>query len=393
MLGQAAIDDSSRPLSLQTFARRCGVLASLLIACLSLGSVASPTSAHASWSITPSPNVVGAKESALEGVSCPSLGSCVAVGYSISEGVSSPLAEVLNGGEWHLSAPPLPSGAKSGTLYSVSCSSEVGCTAVGYYVTGSAAAPLAERWNGSEWSIQTLPSGGSLLLSVSCSAAKACMAVGTGAMSEAEFLAERWNGKVWSIQSTPPAGALIKSVSCSSAKACTAVGTTLTATKVVRWNGTEWVIQEAAKREPPQAYVLNGVSCPSAKVCEAVGAAGPILGPSTVSIAEGWNGTEWSSQTPAGAPGESGSVLESVSCATTKSCTATGSWETGSATKNTLANSWNGTGWAFEATPNPAEAVSSKFKAVSCVSSTECVSVGSYQTSGSTVLTLVETKP
>ena len=68
------------------------------------------------------------------------------------------------------------------------------------------------------------------LLDVSCTAAKACTAVGDYVNSGGDYvsLAEVWNGTSWAIQTTPNPtgvkGAFLFGVSCKSAAACTAVG-------------------------------------------------------------------------------------------------------------------------------------------------------------------------
>src|SRR5215467_13227659 len=96
-------------------------------------------------------------------------------------------------------------------------------------VTGASAAAAAA----SGWSIQHTPNptGASFvpLQAVSCTSATACTAVGSSSTSTTTVtLAERWNGTKWSIQHTPnPTGASfvpLKAVSCTSATACTAVG-------------------------------------------------------------------------------------------------------------------------------------------------------------------------
>lgn len=77
-------------------------------------------------------------EALLESVSCPAVGSCVAVGrYLDSGGATQGLVEQLSEGSWSPSTSPLPAGASSsGTsayaqLTSVSCIDT--CTAVGVY--------------------------------------------------------------------------------------------------------------------------------------------------------------------------------------------------------------------------------------------------------------------
>src|SRR5205814_9194602 len=80
---------------------------------------------------------------------------------------------------WSLQSVPIPAGAGSSILSSESCASATACTAVGGYVTGNGFSTvqytLAERWNGSTWSFQTMPNPvgavNSYLNAVSCPSA------------------------------------------------------------------------------------------------------------------------------------------------------------------------------------------------------------------------------
>jgi hypothetical protein len=98
--------------------------------------------------------------------------------------------------------------------------------------------------------------------------------VGSSATST---LAERWDGTSWTIQSTPnPPGStqiFLDGVSCTSASSCTAVGhyqSTLTLAEV--WNGTSWAIQGTPNKAGYSDSALAGVSCTSVSACTAVGA-------------------------------------------------------------------------------------------------------------------------
>ena len=138
----------------------------------------------------------------------------------------SPSAGTAPGGRCRRPSPPTPRDGLSG----VSCSSASACTAVGDYASNAEAPEetLAERWNGTQWSLQPTPNPGpnNELSDISCSSASACTAVGEQfAQGEAGTLAERWNGTQWSTQTTPNSGRSgLEGVSCPSASACTAVG-------------------------------------------------------------------------------------------------------------------------------------------------------------------------
>jgi hypothetical protein len=66
----------------------------------------------------------------------------------------------------------------------VSCTSATACTAVGHYQNGAGTrVTLAERWDGTSWTIQPTPSLSpnyfyTTLSGVSCTSATACTAVG-----------------------------------------------------------------------------------------------------------------------------------------------------------------------------------------------------------------------
>ena len=77
-----------------------------------------------------------------------------------------------------------------GALSGVSCTSGSACIAVGSF--GPGYGPLAERWNGSSWSLQRPPDPADDygFDGVSCASSRHCIAVGGGD----EPLAERWDG-------------------------------------------------------------------------------------------------------------------------------------------------------------------------------------------------------
>jgi hypothetical protein len=353
--------------------------------------------AASGWSIQSTPNPSGVSYSILHGVSCASAGACTAVG-EYGDGTSDvTLAEGWNGSTWSIQPTPNPAGGSNITLYGVSCASASACTAVGGSSNGTTMVTLAERWNGTKWSIQHTPnptgSSFTFLYGVSCTSVSACTAVGT---SSNGTLAERWNGTTWSIQHTPNptggSGILLQGVSCASASACTAVGgyskgTAANVTLAERWNGTTWSIQHTPNPTGAQGSGLGTVSCTSASACTAVGAynTGPTTGGT---LAERWNGSTWSIQHTPNPAGGSSIVLGGVSCASATACTAVGDYNNGT-TGVTLAERWNGSTWSIQPTPNPAGAPVSLLNGVSCASATACTAVGGYN-NGTAGVTLAE---
>jgi len=337
--------------------------------------------------ITPNPNP--SLESSLGGgVSCASTSACMAVGSYYETGLfqAKPLAERWNGTEWSIQSTPSPSGAKEAWLAGVSCASTTACTAVGRYENSSGAeVPLAERWNGTEWSIQSTPSPSgathSILSGVSCPSTTACKAVGRYHNSSGKevTLAERWNGTEWSIQSTPnPSGAYgssLASVSCVTT-VCTAVGQGGSGTLAERWNGTEWSLQSTPNPSGSSSSPLESVSCASSSACMAVGYADPSSG-GAVTLAERWNGTEWSLQST---PNSSGvNFLSGVSCSSPNQCVAVGEAEgepAGGDEGGALAERWNGAEWSLQGVPLLERVKGESLHGVSCPASTTCTAAG-----------------
>lgn len=199
------------------------------------------------WSVqrTPASTGLGA---ALSGVSCPSARFCVAVGTTLRRTV----AERWNGKKWSLMHLPTPAHTKDAALTSVDCVSTTACRSVGYFTTRRLsyasripATGMAERWNGTKWTVRPLRAvktgamaggvGGVGLTSESCAASDTCIAVGGG-------MAELMRGTRWS---TVQDSALVSlaGVSCPSTRMCIGVGSGPAGTLAERWNGKRWSTQ------------------------------------------------------------------------------------------------------------------------------------------------------
>ena len=271
------------------------------------------------WAIQRTPRPRPSNGSILYGVSCTSRTACTAVGITGSAGgqTTVSLAMRWNGATWRIQRTPNRSVPSGGTYLSgVSCVSRTACTAVGFVGDSQIPegdVPLAMAWNGAKWAIQPAPrppgTNNTNLNAVSCVSRTACTAVGYAANSTgvgAIPLAERWNGTKWAIQSMPkPPGVgnetTLYGVSCTSRTACTAVGdsydpvTSATASLAERWNGTTWTIQRTFNPPGHEVY-FYGVSCSSPTACTAIGRSFTDSAAGWVSLAERWNGTTWTRQ-------------------------------------------------------------------------------------------------
>src|SRR5262249_30734205 len=117
------------------------------------GAAATPSA----WAIQPTPNPL-VRDGGLASVSCTSASACIAVGQRMDlAGDQVTLAERWNGTAWSVLKMPNPPGTRGITLAGVSCASPSFCMAVGNTVTATANPTLTEVWNGSTWSIQLTP--------------------------------------------------------------------------------------------------------------------------------------------------------------------------------------------------------------------------------------------
>ncbi len=351
------------------------------------------------WAVQDTPSPPEAEGGSLSGVLCRSSEACTGVGrYVNSSDREVALVEQWNGKEWAVQETPSPTGPTNGYLKGVSCTSSAACTAVGLFGEGSGEyASLGERWNGTSWAVQETPSPtgakDSLLGGVSCAplSSTACMAVGyfISRSGEDVQLAENWNGTSWAVQETPsPTGVSAKegyleSVSCVWAVACTAVGGYIdsaikqTLPLAESWNGTRWLAQALPSPTGAKEGNLEGVSCTLTTACIAVGSFANGSG-EYAPLAETRNGVKWSAQIPPSPTGATFGLLDGVSCASSTTCIAVGYFINSSGEDVQLAESWNGTVWSVQATPNLVGVKASALRGVSCASSTACIAVGYF---------------
>lgn len=332
------------------------------------GTFASAPRASLAGAVSARPNVVASEPSFLKAASCFAT-SCWAVGYQETpEAGARTLVEHWNG-TTSPSIVPSPSPYFVNTLSGVSCPSTTSCWAVGDAASRSASKALMEHWNGVSWSIVTIPSAGGLS-SVSCANPTSCSAVGSAI--------EHWNGTRWSIEAgaVPPrsfdGGAAPIGVSCPSTTTCIAVGVADRANGqpgvwVEDWNGTSWKYVSSPDLHTSYS-LLYSVTCARTTDCWA---AGTELGktPGLHPLLEHWNGTQWSLvNTP-----DASADLRGVKCRTTTDCVTVG-FDQSTGTSRTVFEHWNGSEWTVVASPNSYD--STQLNGVSCTSTTSCFAVG-----------------
>jgi hypothetical protein len=195
----------------------------------------------------------------LNAVACPSPTACVGVGSYDTNDTDidqPPLIETLSGGSWTPLEGPLPAGSGSGMLNGVSCPSVRFCVAVGVYgvmtepsgLVNQNTLPLvgtlaSGRWTSGEGAIPNSADTNALdaetveFLGVWCDPIGLCQAVGTFADGTGgqQALLETLSGGTWTVGSTSlPADAdgdgafaELRSVSCQAEQPCLAVGSYL----------------------------------------------------------------------------------------------------------------------------------------------------------------------
>ncbi len=237
------------------------------------------------WSVSPVSTPAADREAGLEGVSCSSASECMAVGLAVNgSGAELPYAALWRNGGWSVE-PVKPVAGANAVLEGVSCSSARSCVAVGFSESSARVkSALTEMWNGAAWSPASpqapAEAGSSMLSGVSCASPEACTGVGTYAAGKGQAaLLERWDGARWSVQPAVDTGhpEELLGVSCPGAEECTAVGDYEPAGRwvalVLTWNGSSWSTQ-ASDVDETQASELHAVSCAAGSTCAAVGLTG-----------------------------------------------------------------------------------------------------------------------
>jgi RHS repeat-associated protein len=321
-----------------------------------------------------------------------------AFAYSLSGGKWSVIGADGYQREWSLSELPIPSGPKAGEKSDVACASVSVCMRVGSMISGSTPSSRAKLLNGSgNWVVSSTPSPAgataSELLGVACPSTTSCRAVGSyvdsGGVTKNLSLA--WNGTAWSVTTVPlPAEATSSELSgivCTATTACRAVGSYVSGgvrkTQSLSWNGTSWSVTTTPNPSGASSSQLSAISCTSSTACRAVGSF--VESGTTKTLSMAWNGTSWSVTTTPNPSGAKESKLTDVSCVSTTFCVAVGRTITSASKTEVLAEKFNGSAWSVFANYNEhspgiplSEYASSEFSSVYCVSNIECKAVGKY---------------
>jgi hypothetical protein len=348
------------------------------------------------WSIVASPNYI--PPNMLNSVNCASAQNCLAVG-EYNNGTSSSVLyqtviEQWNGTSWTLAKSPnqVSTQATNNFLQGVTCVSASNCWAVGDYVLTNHYQTLTEHWDGTTWSIVSSPNTSTTqsnnLYSVACASASQCWSVGNYLDNALNThpLAEQWDGSAWSIVTLPANNTSLSAfngATCASSSECWVVGyytagsgfSAQYQTLVEQWNGTSWSIVNSANTSTSQPNFLNAVTCSSTSDCWSVGyyQNGSVY----QTLTEHWNGSSWSL---VGSPnvGTQSNYFTSVTCSSASDCWATG-YNGASGSYQTLTEHWDGTSWSIVSSLNPGgSSHNNVFNGVACSLSSLCWALGDY---------------
>ncbi len=250
--------------------------------CMAVGGVGSTLAESwngSAWTIVPSPSV--GVYSALATVSCAATTQCTAVGVYVATDSSSSqtLVESWNGTSWSVVPSPSPPGRES-LLNGVSCNSPSSCVAVGGDNFGQT---VTETWNGSQWTIVPGPNiagSDSNLTAVSCTGPASCVAVGWSEGStpfgpdfQYRTLVAAWDGASWSVAPSPSPSipSYLNGVSCTTPTTCVAVGLSGNysdvsgneQTLIVAWSGGSWSLVPSPNLSALVAPVVGMAATPT----------------------------------------------------------------------------------------------------------------------------------
>ena len=209
--------------------------------------------------------------------------------------------------------------------------------------------PVAYHWDGSAWSLVTMPGrpDPTSLQAVSASSATDAWAVGwTGGYTHIA-LCEHWNGSAWSIVPGPGSSAkffALRGVAGLSPSSAYAVGTD--PGKAYHWDGTAW----RTVTLPDTSFVASSITAVSATDIWLTGSTSA----GATAEAMNFNGTTWT-VVPVQQPSANTAVLNAVTAVAANDIWAVGNVRSPSGLRvSTLTEHWNGSAWSIVPSPTAA---------------------------------------
>jgi hypothetical protein len=339
------------------------------------------------WTPVGVPDVSSKKNfAALDAVSCPARGSCVAVGFfTAAAGVFTPVIEMLSGGRLEPVKPPRPADADTtaaATLNVIACPAAGTCVATGWYITGSGVRDgYVDTLANGTWTAASVP-------------------LPPDAAPE---------------QSSSPVSTYLASVACPQAGSCVAAGQYLNDSGQVEpfiatLSGGTWTAAKAALPADAAATGQNGslwaIACPASGACIA-GGHYLVRGGQPRYLAETQSGGAWTASVlplPAGAAADQKwsqdvtTTIGALACESVGACVATAGYVTKANEILPVIETLSGGTWTVATAPLPADAApgsgpanATYLQLATCPAAGHCVTVGSYPATDGTVGGLIET--
>jgi hypothetical protein len=359
-----------------------------------------------SWVVVPSPNKSSSDirdDNFLSGVTCVSSSNCWAVGNFQTGGQT--LIEHWDGSTWSIvNSPDSPLRVQFDGLGAVTCASASDCWATGGYQSSTTAEPFMEHWDGTSWSVVSVPNTSNLqnnyLSGIACISGSQCWSVGNYSVNGliSQTLIEHWDGTGWTIMRSPNNDMqTLSAVTCLSSSDCWAVGAYPSESDgwqhalFDHWDGRSWT----AVTTPfvNGNYYLNSVTCTSSSQCWAAGYYFDPVNNNGFNhtVVERWDGTSWTIVSSPNTSATQNNVLNGVTCSSVADCWAVGYYDSGNSVKQTLIEHWDGNLWRIVTSPNTLPVESNLLSGIACASASECWAVGdSSDPSGKIYQTLIE---
>jgi hypothetical protein len=159
-------------------------------------------------------------------------------------------------------------------------------------------------------------------------------------------------------------------------------------TLIEHWDGIAWAIINSPNTSTEQTNALYGVTCVSASNCWTVGYFVNAEG-NYQTLIEHWDGALWTIvNSPDTSPAQP-NFLATVTCVSASECWSVGHFVNGSGSFQSLIERWDGIVWSIVNSPNTSSTQFNLLNGVTCVSASECWAVG-YSSDGNTYQTLTQ---
>jgi photosystem II stability/assembly factor-like uncharacterized protein len=217
----------------------------------------------------------------LSAVTCAAAGDCLVLA---SSGAGWWSASTSDGGQVWQRTGNLPTGFDGAS--SLACNGPTQCVTVGYVTKaqgqGTGAVAVTDDGGGT-WAAGTVPAGTGLLHGVACPTLLSCIAVGTTATAttditpaSSQLLTSTDGGHTWTGLSAPAGVDDAYSIACPTTTTCITVGTRWTSAKPPTPTGGVVVSTDAGTSwtDPPLRYLPSGltaVACPASTTCVTTG--------------------------------------------------------------------------------------------------------------------------